>query len=410
MIELTAEQNSIIQEALYWFMNSSEQIFEISGCAGTGKSVVLGEIVRRLNLRSDQYIAAAYTGAAAIVMRTKGFRDARSLHSVFYKCIPIGKYDFIDFDDEINTTFNTPKRRFKFVPLDVGDLDSRIRLIVIDEAFMVPDYMKINIMKHGIKILASGDVNQLPPVSGNPAFFRGNIPIHYLTQIMRQNANNAILYIALRILNDKPIHCGVFGNVTVIEDKDLTSDMLYHVGNVICYSNNTRDMFNHNIRVLHGKQSIAPEYGDRVICRHNNWDIDFNNLSLANGLLGTIVSPITPESLCNNSKDKKNYGTFKMDFLPDLIQVPFRNIHANYEYIVSPYKRREEIKSSKHYNGELFEYAYAITAHVSQGSEYSSGIFYEEPCRPEQAKAVEYTAVTRFKERLIYVKKCKKYY
>jgi adenylylsulfate kinase-like enzyme len=81
MIELTQEQETVIQQAVHWFYNESSQVFEIAGLAGTGKSVILMEIVRRLQLQPYQYIAAAYTGAAAVVMRMKGFPTARSLHA-----------------------------------------------------------------------------------------------------------------------------------------------------------------------------------------------------------------------------------------------------------------------------------------------------------------------------------------
>ena len=84
MIELTEQQESVIQQAVNWFYNESSQVFEIAGLAGTGKSVILMEIVRRLQLQPYQYLAAAYTGAAAVVMRMKGFPTARSLHATFY--------------------------------------------------------------------------------------------------------------------------------------------------------------------------------------------------------------------------------------------------------------------------------------------------------------------------------------
>ena len=52
------------------------------------------------------------------------------------------------------------------------------------------------------------------------------------------------------------------------------------------------------------KEKLQPEFGDRVICRQNNWNIEidagiYNNIknysgtiALANGLQGFIISPI----------------------------------------------------------------------------------------------------------------------
>ena len=414
MIELTQEQESVIQQAVNWFLNESSQVFEISGLAGTGKSVLLMEIVRRLKLPPYQYIAAAYTGAAAIVMRMKGFPTARSLHASFYHYEKRVKKDIELNTPYMNTKFNIPQEEFVFVPLPIGGISPSVKLIIIDEAYMVPKSMVKDILKHGIKVLVAGDANQLPPVSGEPAFLTGP-GVRRLTQIMRQNANNPVLFLANRVLSNLPINCGVYGDsVLVIEDKDLTNDMVVQVGNIICGTNKTRDMFNYSIRQLIGRAGESPEFGDRIICRENDWDKENDGIALANGLQGFIVSPVTPDrffdSRYQNKSNKGMVGTFKMDFLPDRLKYPFRELDVNYEYIVSDYNRRRQIKDNIFTKGELFEYAYAITTHVSQGSEYAAGIYYEEFLRPEVQKALVYTGITRFKQSMIYVKKTKKYY
>ena len=73
-------QYKIYKEAISWFKSkSSSQVFEIDGLAGTGKSVLIHEILKGLHLNHDQYMPMAYTGQASIVMRTKGFHTARQL-------------------------------------------------------------------------------------------------------------------------------------------------------------------------------------------------------------------------------------------------------------------------------------------------------------------------------------------
>ena len=59
--------------------------------------------------------------------------------------------------------------------------------------------------------------------------------------------------------------------------------------------------------------------------------------------------------------------------------------------------------------GELFEYAYALTTHVSQGSEYNNMIYIEEFMRPQIQNQLNYTGITRAKHGLIYMKKKNKY-
>src|SRR5699024_2516034 len=99
-----------------------------------------------------------------------------------------------------------------------------------------------------------------------------------------------IVYLADRARHGQPIHCGVYGNrVLVINDTEMTEKMLHDVGNIICGTNKTRDYFNQYCRRLYNHHSAFPEYGERVICRENNWFIEQDNIALANGLSGYVV-------------------------------------------------------------------------------------------------------------------------
>lgn len=405
MIILNQDQEKVVNAALKWFRYESEQIFEIEGQAGTGKSVVLMEIVRRLGLRPDEYMPMAYTGQASIIMRLKGFPNAKSIHSSLYHIVkePITDGEYND-PFHINTEFNTEKFTYHFVPFAMGELPKSVKLMVIDECYMVPRSMRNDILKHGIKVLVAGDSCQLPPINDESAFLNG-YNIHYLNELMRQAADNPIIYLAHRARKGEPIHCGVYGNnLLVIEEKDLTNEMVLNIGNIVCGTNKTRDMFNYTIRSLMGR-SPYPEYGDRVICRNNNWEIEMDNVALANGLTGYISSPIDASSFQDKEKT-----IIHINFKPDLLNKSFLNLKANYEYIISDYSRRNEIKNNKFSRGELFEYAYALTTHLSQGAEYYSGIFYEEFLRPNIQNQLIYTGITRFKNSLIYVKKGKVFY
>ena len=402
MIILNKDQAITVDEGIKWFHNSSEQIFEVDGEAGTGKSVVLFEIVKRCNLKPYEILPMAYTGQAAIVMRTKGFRNAKSIHSSLYT-VQNELKPYKDNPFKINTQFNTPEYTKVFRPLDIGELDPKIKLMIVDEGWMVPDYMKQTITKHGIKILVAGDSGQLPPIGGGPAFLTG-YNIHHLTELMRQSLNNPIIYLAHRARKGLPIHCGLYGDrVLVIEDKDLSNEMVLDVGNIICGTNKTRDLFNRRIRELKGYDSPLPYMGERIICRNNNWSIEQDSIALANGLSGVVVSPYNVSNFMN--------GQYRLDFLPDLLNEPFRNIDIDYEYLISPYDIRQQMKNSRTYsNGELFEYANAITTHLSQGAEFPCGIYYEEFLRSNIQNQLNYTGITRFKQYMIYVKKTKKLY
>ena len=409
-IILNEGQEKVVQEALKFLRDDSRQVFEFSGKAGTGKSVVLHEIIKRSGLMDCQIACMAFTGAAAIVMRTRGFTQARSIHSWLYQLVKVPKktipQDESDPFNKFNLELNKPEFEYKFLPIEVGKLNPSIQLFIIDEGYMVPDFMKRDILKHGRKVIVAGDSNQLPPIGGEPAFLTGDNVMH-LTQLMRQAETNPIVYIANRAIEGKPIHCGQYGNrVLVIPDTDFSNDMLMNVGNIICGTNKTRDYFNNLIRSNLQLDPKFPRYGERLICRNNNWNLTMDNISLANGLTGIISSPVSMNSYSNGN-------VLKIDFLPDLLTHPFEGLSINYKYLISDYNERQKIKDSKfgNNNGELFEYAYALTTHLAQGSEYPCGIFYEEFLRSNIQQQLCYTGITRFKEYMIYVKKtAKKYY
>ena len=398
------DQEITIRDGVDWFLNGSDQVFEFDGVAGTGKSVVLNAIVNQLHLKPYEIAPCAYTGAAALVMRMKGFKNAKSIHSTFFKIEKMKKEYTPSPFKSINTEFNTEEYEYKFVPLNVGELDHNIKLIVIDEGYMVPDFMSKEIEKHGVKVLVAGDSGQLPPIGGNPAYLC-NPNIHHLNEIMRQAQGNPIIYLSERARLGLPINNGLYGNrVLVIDESELTKEMVLGVGNIICCTNKTRDLFNNTIRNMLGfDDNPLPGIGERIICRNNNWNIEHDNIALANGLQGYVTSPF--------DISKYSGATYTLNFLPDLLETPFKNIEINTEYILSPYDLRQQIKNNKFRKGELFEYAYAITCHVSQGSQYVGGIFYEEMLRHDIQKQLIYTGITRFSDYMIYVKRNRnKYY
>ena len=245
-------------------------------------------------------------------------------------------------------------------------------------------------------MLAAGDPGQLPPIGGKPAFLMDGI-ICRLTELMRQSKNSPIVYLANRARNGEPICPGVYGNsVFVIFDDELNNEILSRSHIVICAKNATRDYLNNRVRheILH-KFSNYPDYGERIICRHNNWDKSVGNIPLVNGLVGTVISP---PDVSRVDKD-----TLKLDFLPDLTNEKFSNLEINIKYLNMAYKDREFYSRNPYFQGEQFEYAYASTVHLAQGSEYLCGTYIEEAMNPQLVKAANYTAITRFKQQMVYV-------
>ena len=401
-ITLNEQQQLIHDKAVYWFYNSPDQVFQIAGAAGTGKSVLIGEILRTLDLKSESVMAMTYTGAASLVMRKNGFPDASTIHSAVYYLetyIP-NQYEITESDIDPVSGFIKPRKRFVKRPY----LPDFVKLLFIDEGYMVPRSMVDDLLSFDKKIIVCGDPNQLDPVGDEPGFLV-NGEINTLTQLMRQAETNPIVYLANRVLQDKPIHNGIYGNVLVINDDEIIPQMYGIADVILCGTNKTRELFNSEIRRLAGFSSILPRVGERVICRQNNWDkVNDANITLVNGLAGTVI--FQRESLDSNGK------TFSIDFLPDCSEVWFDHLKVNYQYFISSPQKRKEIKdmNSKYVVGELFEYAYALTVHLSQGQEYDNVFYYEEFLRPQMQKKANYTAITRAKKNLIYVRHKPKYY
>lgn len=397
---LNQDQSFIVNKAIDWYYNSSEQIFQYSGNAGTGKSVVLNEIINRLQIDQADIAPMSYIGAAAIVMRLKGLHNAKTIHSWLYEPVEV-------FDRDANGKIimdhylNRPKKHSTFKP---KPLPSNIKLIVIDEAAAVPMNIANEINSRKIKIIACGDLDQLPPVIGDSGYLV-NGKIYILHKIMRQAEGSAIIQLAQRAKLGLPIHKGVYRNVLVISRDEVTDDMLKFIPGrmVICGRNATRELLTSRMRnsILH-INSTLPGINEPVICRKNNWSIESNGIGLANGLIGTVM----------NSPDPSEFDgkTFMIDFLPYNIDSLFRELRLDYQYFIASFARKNLLKNDRYSVGEKFDFAYCITTHISQGSQYYDGMYFEEFLNRDINKNLNYTGITRFSNSMIYVKPEKKYW
>lgn len=388
---LTDEQQSLVKDCYNWFFNENNLIFEYTGGPGTGKSFVLNFIIEYLGINREQIAPMAYTGAAAVNMRTKGLLNAGTIHSWIYHTSVSQKYDEsgnIIIDDY----FNRPKETLTFVPkIQLKN----IKLIIIDEAYMVPYEMKKDIEMFGIKILACGDRNQLPPINSKPAYLTST-NVRVLTKTMRQLENSYINKLAYSSLAGYPISNGYYGDVLVINENELTDQMIISSDIVLCSKNSTREYYNNKIRKLYGFDSKIPQYGERIICRSNNKLEVVDDINLANGLIGTTM----------NYPDVSGFDgkTFRLLFKPNLLNNAF-DIKASYKYFTAPYQQREILKNDRYLEGEKFEFGYSITTHLSQGSEFNNVIVIDEYIPGDLKNRLSYVAITRAKQRLIYVKK-----
>ena len=89
-----------------------------------------------------------------------------------------------------------------------------------------------------------------------------------------------------------------------------------------------------------------------------------------------------------------------MDFRPDFTKKVFKNVEFDYNHLYAIPGSEENKETPFGYLYDKIEYAYAITAHASQGSTYPRVLYMHEDFMrdPEDRKKLLYTAITRASE------------
>lgn len=409
-MEWAPQQNEALEKVSKWLDADPEtrpQVFRLFGYAGTGKTTLAIEIAEMVE---GQCLFASFTGKAALVMRKKGCTGAQTLHSLIYK----PRRDWRKDDEEVT-------RRDDEIPRWELNPESALRyaaLLIIDECSMVGEELASDVMSFKRPILVLGDPAQLPPVSGAGTFTEAT-PDVMLTEIHRQAADNPIIRIATSIRLGKEIKLGTHKGampgqgVSIIARSSLTARTELAADQILCGKNDTRVTLNRRIRqMLHAEGRLMkfetdnPIVGDRLICLKNKRD----RMMMLNGSMWTVaeITDRKPEARKRGRDDVSYLRVDSADVtnLKNDIWVPkafwFWNGKA------SDLKLPEKLYRS-HY--DEFDYAYAITCHKSQGSQWDkvlvmdeSQVFGRGPDDEGIPARWLYTAATRAAEALIIVK------
>lgn len=352
----------------------------IVGFAGTGKTTLVQFVVKELKLRSEQVVFISFTGKAALVLKSKGCPNAMTAHKLLY------------YSEE------NPDGTFTHTPRTT--LERKYKLIVCDEASMLPQEMIDLLLTHGVHVLFLGDNEQLPPIDGEQTILDN--PHVFLNEITRQALDNPIIKLSMDIRDGKSFIYGGDKRCRIIPRDKVTNALLLGADEIIVGKNITRHRMNEYIRKLKwgDNYSVDPLEGEKCICLKNDWNtVGSSGDPLINGQIGIIKNVSIVEL--------EPYGkVIFADFYSDGGGV-YHDLMIDYKLMVDGTSTinadnwRDFVNCPKPYQ---FAYAYAITCHKSQGSEFDRVIVYDEAFGDDvQKKRWRYTAVTRSAKQLVVV-------
>ena len=366
----SSEQDAALAAISRWIKGGGQQIFRLFGYAGTGKTTLATHFAEGVD---GDVVFGAFTGKAALVMRRRGCRGARTIHSMIYRPDVDGEGSGEDGEG----------------PSFLINRASPVRdaaLVIIDECSMVDENLGADLMSFGRPVLVLGDPAQLPPVKGG-GYFTEAEPDAMLTQIHRQAADNPIIRLAAQVRTGERLEKGTYGETRVISRRDLDTNDVVSADQVLVGMNRTRRLYNGRLRELNGFESLSPEVGDKLVCLRNN-----HKKGLLNGGIWT-VSELVPGKGKRIVVRALPEGAF-----PGAKSTRLR-IHPAYfdgtEGTLTPNERRE---------ADAFDFGYALTVHKSQGSQWDHVALFDESYafREHRARWL-YTGVTRAAEKLTVV-------
>ncbi len=363
MTSWTQAQDQALKAVARWLAaKDGPQLFRLFGYAGTGKSTLARHLAENVE---GLVVFAAFTGKAALVMRSKGCVDARTIHSLIYRATDTETEEpSFELNDESDAT--------------------RAKLIVIDECSMVDEELGRDLLSFGRKVLVLGDPAQLPPVKGG-GFFTEAEPDVMLTEVHRQAADNQIIRMSMAIREGGQIARGIYGESQVVGRDGLEPSLVTGADQVLVGMNKTRRAYNKRLRELRGFSGDLPQSGEKLVCLRNN-----RKKGLLNGALFTV-----------KSTGALRRGKVRMLVIPEESDGKIQRVGVIPRFFDGsdgeiPYALRKD--------SDEFDYGYALTVHKAQGSQWDDVVLFDESFafREHRARWL-YTGVTRAARRLTLV-------
>jgi ATP-dependent exoDNAse (exonuclease V) alpha subunit len=357
------QQDAALKAVADWLRRGDRPVFRLFGYAGTGKTTLAKHIAETVD---GDVAFGAYTGKAALVLRTKGCPDASTIHSMIYRSRE---------SDE-----NGPQ----FV-LNRQSPASKADLIVIDECSMVDEELGRDLLSFGQPVLVLGDPAQLPPVKGG-GFFTDAEPDVMLTEVHRQARDNPIIRLSMTIRDGGRLPLGRHGESRVLSRREIDAAEVTRADQVLVGLNRTRRLYNARIREILGFRDPMPAAGEKLVCLRND-----KTKGLLNGGTWTVQALRPPKN-----------GLVRLDLVPE-----DERRRRPVEVTVLPEffeGREDEIPLPARRESDEFTYGYALTVHKAQGSQWDDVMLFDESYAfREHRSRWLYTAINRAAERVTVV-------
>ena len=448
-LEPTSEQAEALDMITdFLFSRVSDSIFLLKGYAGTGKSSLIGALVKTMTDFEQKTVLLAPTGRAAKVFSSYSSHPAFTIHKKIYR-----------------------QKRFSgeasgFVPMDNLHKDT---LFIVDEASMISndgidsfsfgtgrvldDLIHYVYGGENCRLLLIGDEAQLPPVmqESSPALqidvLKGyglDVLSTTMTQIVRQAGNSGILFNATHIRNAllenttelfPKLKLDGFDDIRKVSGEELIDEISAAYDRdgieetmIVSRSNKRANIYNEGVRnrILYREEELSS--GDMLMVTKNNYfwtenieQVDF----LANGELLEILRVRRTQEIygfrfCDVLVKHPDYDIeLDIKILIDTLHSEttglsqeknaelFYNILEDYADITTKNGKMQKMKVDPFYNAVQVKYGYAVTCHKAQGGEWTN-VFLDIGYITEEHLGINfyrwlYTALTRASKRLYLV-------
>jgi len=447
----TVKQDITLQLlANFALSEKKNEVFLLKGFAGTGKTTIVGTLVKNIWKAKQSTILLAPTGRAAKVISNYSKQEAFTIHKKIY-------YPKSEKGGGVSFTLQNNKHRNTIFIVDeasmIPDINQESKLF--ENGSLLDDLMQYIYSGYKCKLLLIGDTAQLPPVklTISPALDEATLENHYnkevvlieLDDVVRQQKDSGILLNATKLREQ--LENGFFEEfrfselnfpdvirpVDGMELLDAINDSYSNQGNeetvFIVRSNKRANLYNQNIRsrVLFQEQEIAA--GDYLMVVKNNYywvQPESEAGFIANGDIVEILEIFSIKELYGfrfaqvnvRMVDYPNMKPFEAVIMLDTLssETPslsyddsnklYQEVMKDYASLKSNYKKFLSVKKNVYFNALQVKFSYAVTCHKSQGGQWDT-VFVEQPYLPNGIDKDYlrwlYTAITRAKEKLYLV-------